>query len=288
MFNRAVITDEISQDFDLAVGMAKQFGLDQLEIRTVWETRIDAMSSEQLRRIKETAERHGLSVAGLAAPFLKCELGDDDEYAEHLHILRQCIAAGRALGTSLIRGFTFWKRDGLDDHYQQILDSYAEPARIAREEGVTIGIENEGSCYVGTGAELARFLGDLNEPSVWAVWDPANACWDGGETTWADGYPLVKPYIAHVHVKDKRQVNPNESPQAVVIGDGEVDIPGQLQALKNDGYEGCVSLETHYRVTHRLAEDIARMPGGSAFSEGGEEGTRRCLVAWNRMMAALA
>ena len=208
MFNRAVITDEISQDFDLAVGMAKQFGLDQLEIRTVWETRIDAMSSEQLRRIKETAERHGLSVAGLAAPFLKCELGDDDEYAEHLHILRQCIAAGRALGTSLIRGFTFWKRDGLDDHYQQILDSYAEPARIAREEGVTIGIENEGSCYVGTGAELARFLGDLNEPSVRAVWDPANACWDGGETTWADGYPLVKPYIAHVHVKDKRQVTP--------------------------------------------------------------------------------
>ena len=33
MFKRAVITDEISQDFDLAVGMAKQFGLDQLEIR---------------------------------------------------------------------------------------------------------------------------------------------------------------------------------------------------------------------------------------------------------------
>ncbi|MAG37750.1 MAG: hypothetical protein CL878_16055 [Dehalococcoidia bacterium] len=288
MFKRAVITDEISQDLDIAVEMASQFGLDQLEIRSVWETRIDEMSPEQLRRIRETAEGRGLSVAGLAAPFLKCELGSDDEYAEHLEILNRCIAAGQILGTSLIRGFTFWKRDGLDEHYQQILDAYAEPARIARKEGVTIGIENEASCYVGTGAELARFLGDLNEPAVRAVWDPANACWEGSEKTWADGYPGVKPYIAHVHVKDKRQEGPNEGPVAVVIGDGEVDIPGQLQALKDDGYAGCVSLETHYRVTHRLDEDIARMPGGSAFSEGGEEGTRRCLVAWNQMMAVLA
>ena len=75
MFNRAVITDEISQDFDLAVGMAKQFGLDQLEIRTVWETRIDTMSSEQLRRIKETAERHGFVRGRPRRPVLEVRVG---------------------------------------------------------------------------------------------------------------------------------------------------------------------------------------------------------------------
>ena len=287
MFKRAVITDEISQDLDVVINMATEFGLDQLEIRTIWETRIDEMVPEQLQRIREAAERHDLSIAGLAAPFLKCELGNEAEYEEHLGILRNCIAAARILGTSLIRGFTFWKQGELADHYEQILDSYVEPARIAREEGVTIGIENEASCYVGTGAELARFLRDLNESSVRAVWDPANACWEGGEITWADGYPLIKPYIAHVHIKDKKQDDPSERAQPVVIGEGEVDIPGQLKALMKDGYEGCVSLETHYRVTHRLAEDIARMPGGSAFSEGGEEGSRRCLVAWSKMMADL-
>ena len=287
MFTRGVISDEISQDLDRAAAMAARYGLEQLEIRSAWETRIDEMTPAQLRQVRETAERHGLTIAALASPFFKCELGNAAEYAEHLGILRRSAAAARALGTSIVRGFTFWRQGDLESHYQQILDAYAEPARIARQEGVTIGIENEGSCYVGSGAELARFLGDLNEPAVRAVWDPANACWTGAEQTWAEGYPLVKPYIVHVHVKDKGEKPPNTEPEAVILGDGDVGIPDQLSRLKDDHYTGCVSLETHYRVTHRLPEEVARMPGGSAFSEGGEEGTEACLQSWDRMMAAL-
>jgi hypothetical protein len=60
-------------------------------------------------------------------------------------------------------------------------------------------------------------------------------------------------------------------------------VARQLEALRRDAYEGFVSLETHYRVHAALDDELVKRPGGSAFSAGGEEGTRRCLVAWNAM-----
>ena len=50
MFTRAVITDEISQDLEHAAAMAREFGLDQLEMRTARDVRIDNMSADELAR----------------------------------------------------------------------------------------------------------------------------------------------------------------------------------------------------------------------------------------------
>ena len=88
MFTRAVITDEISQDLDLAARMAREFGLDQLELRTAWDVRIDNMTTAELDRVKRIARENRLGIVCLASPFLKCDLGNDAEYKEHLEILR--------------------------------------------------------------------------------------------------------------------------------------------------------------------------------------------------------
>ena len=37
MFKKGVITDEISQDFKTAVDLALKYGLNGIEIRSVWE-----------------------------------------------------------------------------------------------------------------------------------------------------------------------------------------------------------------------------------------------------------
>jgi hypothetical protein len=41
-----------SQDLELAAHMARDFGLDQLEIRTAWDVRVDNMSPAELERVK--------------------------------------------------------------------------------------------------------------------------------------------------------------------------------------------------------------------------------------------
>ena len=288
MFTRAVITDEISQDLDLAARMAHEFGLDQLEIRTAWDVRIDQMGPQELARVRASADRYGLGIVCLASPFLKCDLGNAAEYQEHLQILRRCAAAAHALGASIVRTFTFWKGGDLAAHFGRIVDAYAEPARIAAGEGITLGIENEPACFAGTGYETAEIIEAIASPAVKAVWDPGNAYWTGRERAVPDGYERIKPHIAHVHLKDVILHGPSGQAEAMVLGRGEVDIPGQLAALVRDGYTGCASLETHYRVKAHLSEEAVNRPGGSAFSEGGEEATRLCLEAWNGMMEVLS
>src|ERR687897_881091 len=107
MFTRAVITDEISQDLDLAAAMIRQFGLQQMELRTAWDVRIDNMTPEHLQRVRDIAAQHGLGIVCLATPFLKCDLGNAEEYEDHLHILRRSISAAHFLGAKVIRTFTF-------------------------------------------------------------------------------------------------------------------------------------------------------------------------------------
>jgi sugar phosphate isomerase/epimerase len=97
MYRRAVITDEISQDLDLAVAMAADFGLDGIEVRTAWDVRIDRMSPEQLRRVRDVASARGLVVASLASPVFKCAIDDPAEVAEHFEILKRCMDAAHAL-----------------------------------------------------------------------------------------------------------------------------------------------------------------------------------------------
>src|SRR5581483_1965498 len=220
MFTRAVITDEISQDLERAARMAREFGLDQLEIRTAWDVRIDNMNAQELERVKGVAERFGLGIVCLATPFYKCDLGNAAEEREHLEILRRSIHAAHVLGAKIIRTFTFWKHGELAPVFDRIVAAYREPARIAAGEGVVLGVQNEAACFVGTGHEAAAFLEAVGSPSVRAVWDPGNAHWTGRERAVPDGYERIKPYIAHVHLKDVKMPAGAGQPEATVLGQG--------------------------------------------------------------------
>ena len=282
MYRRAVITDEISQDLDLAVGMAAEFGLDGIEIRTAWDVRIDRMSAEQLRRVRDVAGARELAVASLASPVFKCAIDDPAEVAEHFEILKRCIDAAHALDTRFVRAFTFWRVADPASRIAEISDRFAEASRMIAGSGLTLVIENEHTCNVATSDEIVGFLGTLADPAVRALWDPCNAYWSGELDAVGAGYERVRPFIAHVHVKDAVPSS-GGGHEATVLGAGEVGVARQLEALKHDGYDGFVSLETHYRVHATLDDELVKRPGGSAFSAGGEEGTRRCLVAWNAM-----
>jgi len=287
MFRLAVFTDEVSQDFQRAVDVAVEYDLDGLEVRSVWDQNPQDISKENIARMKAILADTRLKVCSIASPFFKCELDSDQECKEHLDILRRCIALGKEFDCNIIRGFTFWRRGKAEDRWHEILDKFAEPIRILEENDAVIGIENETSTYIGTGTVLRRFLDDLNSPRVKATWDLANAFHDVAfeEVPYPEGYEQIKPHIVHVHVKDAR-VNEQGKTEQTPVGEGDIDFPGQFRALRDDGYEGYASLETHWRPVRPKEVDYER-PGGSAFSEAGEEASRRCLDNIKKILAEL-
>ncbi|MBD3293601.1 MAG: TIM barrel protein [Armatimonadia bacterium] len=280
MFKLSVISDEISQDFQRVVDVCQEFGVEQVEPRSVWDTAPQDLTDEQVAEMKKILDDAGMSVAAIASPFFKCDLGDDEQYQEHIGILRRCIEIGKELGTDIIRGFTFWKTGPAEDVWEEIIDAYQEPIEILEAEDAYIGIENEASTHIATAAEAEALYNALGTDRVKAIWDPANEVYaEDGEMPFPDAFERMKPNLIHVHIKDAVRTPDDEDPaRCVPVGiGGYIDYHAQFKALIDMGYEGACSLETHWRPAADLDEDLLNRPGGAAFSEGGEYASRVCL-----------
>ena len=86
---------------------------------------------------------------------------------------------------------------------------------------------------------------DINSPNLLAMWDPCNAL-GLGEVPYPDGYREVRGLFRHMHVKDMRKNPATGKFQYVPAGKGAIDYRGQFKALRNDGYDGTMSIETSY------------------------------------------
>lgn len=279
MFKLGVISDEISQDFERVMQVLDEFQVPYVEPRSVWDKNPQDLSDEEVARMKALMEQYGIKCCSIATPFLKCDMGDPDQYQEHLQILRRCIWMAQQLGAPVIRTFVFWRTGPARNVWQQLLDAYEEPVRIAEQEGITLGMENEASTHLATARETAEFCAAINHPRVRAIWDPANEVYaEEGELPFPDAFERIKPWMVHMHIKDAVKGEAGGEAKCVPVGDGGyIDYPGQFKALMDMGYKGVCSLETHWRPSEELDEELLNRPGGAAFSATGEPATRICL-----------
>ncbi len=289
MFTLGVFTDEVSQDFEKALDFAVGFGCTHVEIRSAWDIKQPQdFSASQVERMKALLADRGLSVVGIASPFYKCALDDPRERSRHIEILRESIALARELGTDLVRGFAFWRVEGMDAAWPRIVGAFAEPIRIVEAEGITLGLENEPATCLLDARYQERLLHDLGSPRVKAIWDPGNDAYAGApEPPYPAGYERVRNRIVHVHVKDATHDPARRQGAFVPVGEGDVDWRGQLRRLDEDGYTGCVSLETHWRPTKQLDEATVDRPGGAVYSEAAEEASAICMRGLKAMLDGL-
>ena len=288
----AAITDEISQDFEHALDVLAEYGAEGAELRGLWGVNIADLTDDLAERARRALKDRGMRVAALSTPFFKCDLEvtapNPGEAAGRMHLatprglpeqmdmLRRCIAMAQLFDTTMIRVFSFWRKAAMTPQLEeQIVAAFEEPVALAAREGVVLCLENEHACYIGTGTEAARVAAAVNSPNFRLVWDPGNAFY-AGETPFPEGYNAVRPWFSHVHVKDAVMVDtPDHGPQPkwCVVGQGVINYPDQFAALKQDGYSGFVSLETHY------VPDTGSGPDGRGTPE---DGSRPCLAALQR------
>lgn len=284
MFKKAVITDEISQDFRTAADLAVKYGLDGVEIRSVWEKGPHELDSNDIREIKAVLADTGLAVSAISSPFFKCDIDSPDEISENIRILRRCIDLAHELDTALVRGFTFWRKGGFDENLGKIVSRFEEPVGILEQEAITLALEFDPSVYATNAAKLVRVIEAIDSAHVRALWDPGNDIYDpDGEVPYPDGYQIIRPYMVHMHLKDAAKDSDGKA-VGTPVGDGQVDYFGQFRALAADRYDGYVALETHYRPKHTLDEELLALPRGSAFSYLGYEATEESLIKWNRLL----
>jgi len=272
-FSLSVLTDEISQDFGRACEVAaREFGLEYVELRAMHGKNIMNWDAHDVAEARGILERFKLRVSEMASPVFKTdwpgapkspfspkkpEFGADFTYEQQDELLERAIELARAFNTPYIRVFDFWRLDDQAPHRTAIDDRIRRAAAVAEKKGVTLTLENELACNTATGAEAARFLNAVRERGLMLNWDPGNAA-ARGETAYPDGYvKLPKDRIGHVHCKDV-VLTADQKSEWVPMGKGIIDWTGQFRALKNDGYRGALSLETHWRLKGGTPEESTR------------------------------
>src|SRR6185436_5639608 len=90
----------------------------------------------------------------------------------------------------IVRVFCYWRAADPPRCGGRIVTALHALAEAGSRHSVTIGLENEYACNVGTAEESARLLKRLPHPNLQLIWDPANAL-ILGETPYPDGYQLL-------------------------------------------------------------------------------------------------
>jgi sugar phosphate isomerase/epimerase len=107
---------------------------------------------------------------------------------------------------------------------------------------LTLALENEHECNVATAAEARAALAAADASQLRVIWDPGNAAMlDPPAWTGLGGLETIVDRVVHVHLKDVSSAG-----AWTRIGDGIVDFRAQLSCLRDAGYDGYFSFETHY------------------------------------------
>ncbi len=247
MFKIGVVTDEISQDLDEAIEIAKSWDLDEIELHKVWGKNICDVDDATLSKAIQCVKQSGFPVTSIDSLTLRCSLDNDEEYAVHIQHLLRSIEIAPLFDTNVVRLFSFWKEEHLDEEkWERIFEKLELPIRIAEREGVILGFENVSSGNIGTSEDLVRLFDRFDSPNLKLIWDPGNAYAAGEPDPYPTGYERVHQRINHIHVKD---VGFQDGKRVwLPVGAGNVDYKGQIRRLIQDGYEGVVALETHFRL----------------------------------------
>jgi sugar phosphate isomerase/epimerase len=214
------------------------------------------VAPQALRAIRRELDDRGFRVCAIASPFLKCHRSDGPLEQERVH--ERALEAAAIMSAPVVRAFAYWREPEPAAALPQAGRVLSRAAARANDAGVTLALENEHECNVATSAEARAALDAAASPHLRLIWDPGNAAMlDPASFVGLGGLETISDRVAHVHLKDV-----SASGTWTQVGEGIVDFAALLRFLAGAGYDGYLSLETHY---HR---------DGS-----GELATRDCVAA---------
>ena len=268
MFKLGTITDGISRDFEYALDTMVATGLEYVELQYLWEKQVGDLTDADIERVQGLIAARNLKVSCISHHNLSALPVDTaivaPAYREHITTLQRCIDVAQAVGTNLVRIFSFRKEMVLfgaepvisEGAWATLMNRLEEPLQIADAAGITLVMETAISGNV-TSAFLARKLIDaLDVPHLKVLWDPCSSLYCT-EVPYPDGYAAIREHIAHVHLKDGVVNLPAATFDFCAMRQGQMDpyYNDIVDALKRDGYEGAISLESVYTPVDGTRED---------------------------------
>jgi sugar phosphate isomerase/epimerase len=223
-------------------------------MRTVDGKNLLGMTLDEVGAIARQLQAAGIAVPTLVSPVLKwpapgkapaggkVDFAFDPATCPADDPLAHAFDVAAALGASKIRVFSHLRYPG----YRP--EDLAAPMRrlidLAERFEITVEMENEPVCNIGSMAELAAFFAARVETSPYLrpLVDIGNS-WSMGQPPTDEQIATLAPMVDLIHLKDRDF----EARRTVPLGDGKVPWAMELQRLLKgvSGPEVVASMETH-------------------------------------------
>jgi sugar phosphate isomerase/epimerase len=245
MLKLAAFADEISPSLDEQIRICKLNQVTHFELRSV--NRINVLDFDLALRdeIKRKLAENGLGVVSIASPIGKVAI--DKPWSEHFDRFRIAVELAEFFNAPLIRLFSYYPAGGegkgpIEPHRDEVMDRFRKKIDYISNRPVTLVHENEKGIYGDTGQRCTDLMQTINSPSLRCAFDFANFAQLNERPL--DNWQLLKPYTAHIHIKDFNTA----TQQVVPAGQGDGQIEPILTDAFQSGYRGFLSLEPHLKV----------------------------------------
>lgn len=214
-------------------------------------------TDEKKKEVKELIDSLGMKVSSYSVS--NDFVCDEQTRQNQVAMLKEACKYAHYFQTNTIRVFAGNVKDGydFDKAFELIVASFKECVLEAEKENVYYCLENHG-LLAGKSKQVLSIIDAVNNPHLKATTDTGNFMLVG-ENSCASVHNL-KGKIGLVHFKDFKKVEKDVAKykgladiyvDGVVIGEGDVHIAEVVKQLKEDGYNGCLSIE--YEGTNSFA-----------------------------------
>jgi sugar phosphate isomerase/epimerase len=239
--------DEISPDPQAQLATLAAESISHLELRSAWSVNVADFTGEQRAAFRAAADDAGVRVSAIGSPIGKIPV--DAPLAPELDRMRRVADVAAELGTAIVRVFSFFIPAGQPPqrYRDQVVDRMGALARIAEERGLILAHENEKEIFGDVPERCADLITAVDSPALRATFDAANFV-QCGVRPFSDAYPLLRPYLVYLQVKDALAA----TGEVVPAGQGDGELRETLATLREEGFAGFMSLEPHLAQAGRF------------------------------------
>ncbi len=220
-------------------------GFDTIEINLAEEGYLTLESSQSdVRALSAMAREEGIAISSLSSglgwkyPLTSADADIRAKGADCLSFALRA-AAWLEVDTVLCVPGVVTADVSYDDAYRRAQDALGVLAPVARDCGVSIGVENVWNKFLLSPLEMARFLDEIGSPAVGAYFDVGNVLVYGYPQHWIR---ILGDRIRKVHVKDFRGEIGNIRAFCNPL-QGDVAWHDVYKALVEIGYDGPITAE---------------------------------------------
>lgn len=239
----AAFADEISPNLDEQIDVCRANGVMHIELRGVNKLNVLDFDGALRKEIRDKVAAAGMSVCSIGSPIGKVKI--NDSWEQHFERFRIAVELAEFFGAPFIRIFSYYppeKGQDIRQYRDEVLRRMRAKVDYVRDRPVTLVHENEKDIYGEKVAECLDLVRSVNSPKLRCAFDFANFVQAGERPL--DNWSLLRPYVAHIHVKDALA----GSGKVVPAGQGDGQIEPILADAWRNGYRGFLSLEPHLKV----------------------------------------